>query len=35
MKTFVGMSVFFLMVSVIVAEAAEVKPDVINSASRP
>ena len=33
MKTFVGMSTFFLIVSVIVAEAAEVKPDAINSAS--
>ena len=33
MKTFVGMSAFFLMVSGIVAEAAEVKPDAINSAS--
>ncbi|MEK1887101.1 MAG: L,D-transpeptidase [Phyllobacterium sp.] len=33
MKTFVGMSTFFLIVSVIVAEATEIKPDAINSAS--
>ncbi|TDQ06752.1 hypothetical protein DEV91_1781, partial [Phyllobacterium brassicacearum] len=33
MKTFVGISTFFLLVSVIVAEAAEVKPEAINSAS--
>ncbi|MRG58051.1 L,D-transpeptidase family protein [Phyllobacterium sp. SYP-B3895] len=33
MKTFVGMSTFFLIVSVIVGEAAEVTPDAINSAS--
>ena len=33
MKTFVGMSTIFLIVSVIGAEAAEVKPDAINSAS--
>ena len=33
MKTFVGMSTFFLIVSVIVAAAAEIKPDAINSAS--
>lgn len=33
MKTIVGMSTFFLIVSVIVGEAAEVTPDAINSAS--
>jgi lipoprotein-anchoring transpeptidase ErfK/SrfK len=33
MKIFVGMSTFFLIASVIVPEAAEVKPDAINSAS--
>ena len=33
MKTFVGLSTFLLVVSVIAAEAAEVKPDAINSAS--
>ena len=33
MKTFVGMSTIFLMVSIVGAEAAEVKPDAINSAS--
>ena len=33
MKTFVGMSTFFLIVSVIVAEAGAVNPDAINSAS--
>ena len=33
MRTIVGMSTFFLLVSVIAAEAAEVKADTINSAS--
>ena len=33
MKTFVGMSTFFLIASVIIAGAAEVTPDAINSAS--